>query len=140
MPKGPGCVWNEFGKHEAPSLVPYDRGQLEGRITVSTCGAVGTFGRVDILINGAGTHSATPFLEITEDEVDRILPINHKSVFLGCQVFGQYLVERGEGESIIYGFHIGLSAFLSRSLPIPRARRACIIFPRIWRRNGCSRT
>lgn len=58
-------------------------------------------GRVDIVINGAGINSATPFLEITEEEVDRILRVNYKSVFLGCQVFGQYLVERGEGGSII---------------------------------------
>jgi NAD(P)-dependent dehydrogenase (short-subunit alcohol dehydrogenase family) len=58
-------------------------------------------GRVDIVINGAGINSATPFQEITEDEVDCILRVNYKSVFLGCQIFGQYLVERGEGGSII---------------------------------------
>ena len=58
-------------------------------------------GRVDIVVNGAGTNSATPFLEITEDEFERIVKINYKSVFLGCQIFGKYLVERGEGGSII---------------------------------------
>jgi Dehydrogenases with different specificities (related to short-chain alcohol dehydrogenases) len=58
-------------------------------------------GRVDIVVNGAGINSATPFLDITEEEVDRILRVNYKSVFLGCQVFGKYLVERGEGGSII---------------------------------------
>ena len=58
-------------------------------------------GRVDVVVNGAGINSATPFLDITEDEVDRILRVNYKSVFLGCQVFGRYLVERGEGGSII---------------------------------------
>jgi NAD(P)-dependent dehydrogenase (short-subunit alcohol dehydrogenase family) len=58
-------------------------------------------GRVDILVNGAGVNSATPFLEIAEDEFDRILRINVKGVFLGCQIFGKYLVDRGEGGSII---------------------------------------
>jgi len=58
-------------------------------------------GRVDIVINGAGINSATPVLEITEEEVDRILRVNYKSVFLGCQVFGKYLVDRGQGGSII---------------------------------------
>lgn len=58
-------------------------------------------GRVDIVVNGAGINSATPFLDITEEEVDRILRVNYKSVFLGCQVFGKYLVERGQGGSII---------------------------------------
>ena len=58
-------------------------------------------GRVDIVVNGAGTNSATPFLDIAEDEFDRLMKINVKSVFLGCQVFGKYLVDRGEGGSII---------------------------------------
>lgn len=58
-------------------------------------------GQVDIVINGAGVNSATPFLEIAEDEFDRIIDINLKGVLLGCQVFGKYLVERGEGGSII---------------------------------------
>ena len=58
-------------------------------------------GRVDIVINGAGVNSATPFFNITEEEFGRILDVNLKGVFLGCQVFGKYLVERGEGGSII---------------------------------------
>ena len=58
-------------------------------------------GRVDIVVNGAGVNSATPFLDIAEDEFDRIIRINLKGVFLGCQIFGRYLLERGEGGSII---------------------------------------
>ncbi|HKB57586.1 MAG TPA: SDR family oxidoreductase [Lacunisphaera sp.] len=58
-------------------------------------------GRVDIVINGAGINSTTPFSDITEEEFDRIVRVNLKGVFLGCQVFGKYLVERGQGGSII---------------------------------------
>ena len=57
--------------------------------------------KVDIVINGAGVNSATPFFDIAEDEFERIIKINLKGVFLGCQIFGKYLVERGEGGSII---------------------------------------
>ncbi|MDQ5980732.1 MAG: hypothetical protein QG602_3709, partial [Verrucomicrobiota bacterium] len=57
-------------------------------------------GRVDIVVNGAGINSATPFFDISEEEFDRILRVNVKGVFLGCQVFGKYLVERGQGGSI----------------------------------------
>src|SRR5262245_48487023 len=39
-------------------------------------------GRVDIVVNGAGVNSATPFLDIAEDEFDRIVKINLKGVFL----------------------------------------------------------
>ena len=58
-------------------------------------------GRVDILVNGAGVNSATPFFDISEDEFERIMKTNLTSVFLGCQVFGKYLVDRGMGGSII---------------------------------------
>ncbi len=59
------------------------------------------FREIDIVVNGAGTNSATPFLEIPEDEFDRIFRINMKGVFLACQVFGKYLVDRAKGGSII---------------------------------------
>jgi NAD(P)-dependent dehydrogenase (short-subunit alcohol dehydrogenase family) len=58
-------------------------------------------GRVDIVVNGAGVNSATPFFEITEDEFDRIVRVNWKGVFFGCQIFGKHLVEAGHGGSII---------------------------------------
>jgi len=58
-------------------------------------------GRVDIVVNGAGVNSPTPFLDIAEEEFDRILRVNLKGVFLGCQVFGRHLVDQGKGGSII---------------------------------------
>jgi NAD(P)-dependent dehydrogenase (short-subunit alcohol dehydrogenase family) len=58
-------------------------------------------GRVDVLVNGAGVNSATPFFNITDEEFSRIMDINVRGVFLGCQVFGKYLVDRGQGGAII---------------------------------------
>ena len=58
-------------------------------------------GRVDIVVNGAGVNSATPFFDIAEEEFDRIVLVNLKGVFLGCQVFGRHLVDAGHGGSII---------------------------------------
>jgi NAD(P)-dependent dehydrogenase (short-subunit alcohol dehydrogenase family) len=58
-------------------------------------------GRVDILVNGAGMNSATPFFDISEEEFDRIGQANLKSIFLSCQVFGRYMIDRGEGGSVI---------------------------------------
>ncbi len=63
--------------------------------TVAKCG------RVDILINGAGVNSATPFFEISEEENQRIFDVNYKSVLQGCQVVGRHMVESGKGGSII---------------------------------------
>ncbi len=58
-------------------------------------------GRCDILINGAGVNSPTPFLEISEEEYDRIMDINTKATFLACQVFGRYFVDQEIPASVI---------------------------------------
>lgn len=58
-------------------------------------------GRVDIVVNGAGVNSPTPFLDVAEEEFDRIVDTNFKALYFACQVFGRHLVERGQGGSII---------------------------------------
>lgn len=59
------------------------------------------FGRVDVLVNGAGVNAATPFLEIEADEWDRIFSVNVKSVVFACQVFAKHWLDAGKGGSII---------------------------------------
>lgn len=59
------------------------------------------FGRIDVVVNAAGVNSDTPFLEIEEEEWNHIMDVNLKGVFFACQVFGQYLIDQGEGGSII---------------------------------------
>ena len=58
-------------------------------------------GKCEILVNGAGVNAATPFLEITEEEYDRIFEVNTKAVFTACQVFGKYFLENEINASII---------------------------------------
>lgn len=59
------------------------------------------FGGIDVWVNSAGVNAATPFFDIDEDEWDHIMNVNLKGVFLACQVVGRYLIDQGEGGSII---------------------------------------
>jgi NAD(P)-dependent dehydrogenase (short-subunit alcohol dehydrogenase family) len=66
------------------------------------------FGRVDILVNGAGVNSPTPFFDIAEEEFDKIIAVNLKGLMLACQIFGRHMVERGSGSIINVGSASGL--------------------------------
>lgn len=63
--------------------------------------AVDFLEQVDILVNNAGTNVPEPFLEVSEDNLDRMLAVNVKGVFLVAQAAARRMVERGEGGSII---------------------------------------
>ena len=58
------------------------------------------FGCIDILVNGAGINGPTPFFELSLEEWNSILDSQITGTFLGCQVFGEYMVKRGRGSII----------------------------------------
>ena len=61
---------------------------------------IGKFGHIDILVNGAGINGPTPFFEISLEEWNAILDSQITGTFLGCQVFGKHMVDRGFGSII----------------------------------------
>lgn len=58
------------------------------------------YGRIDILINGAGINAPTPVLDISEDEWQSILDTNLKGTLFACQVFGGHMLSNGRGSII----------------------------------------
>ncbi|HXR48819.1 MAG TPA: SDR family oxidoreductase [Candidatus Limnocylindrales bacterium] len=67
------------------------------------------FKHVDVLVNGAGVNSPTPFFDISGEEFDKIITVNLKGLMLACQIFGKHMVERGSGSIINVGSASGLS-------------------------------
>jgi len=60
--------------------------------------AVAELGQIDILINNAGiTHLPQALEEVTEDEFDRVLAVNAKSVYLMAQTFVPHMKQHGGG-------------------------------------------
>ena len=56
--------------------------------------AVQAWGRVDILINNAGIVHAADFLDLTEDDFDRVLRVNLKGAFLCGQAAARQMVQQ----------------------------------------------
>ena len=59
------------------------------------------FGRLDIVVPNAGIYPNTPFLEISEEEWDRVLDTNVKGVFLTCQAAARAMIRAGRGGRIV---------------------------------------
>lgn len=60
-----------------------------------------TYGPLDIVINGAGINSATPFVDISEEEIQRIMDVNFMGTVRACQIFGDYFLKAERSGSII---------------------------------------
>jgi len=77
-----------------------DRGGLEAAASQ----IVERYGRVDILINGAGgnhpkatTSEENPFFDLPEEGVRKVFDLNFLGTLLPSQVFGLRMADRGEG-------------------------------------------
>ena len=60
---------------------------------------VGEFDRIDILVNNAGVIQIKPFLEISEEDWDRVVDINQKGLFFCLQAVGAQMVRQIPEES-----------------------------------------
>jgi NAD(P)-dependent dehydrogenase (short-subunit alcohol dehydrogenase family) len=60
-------------------------------------------GRADILVNCAGVNSAVPYLEIADEDWEKVLATNLTSTHLGCQIFGGHMAGRGGGAILNIG-------------------------------------
>lgn len=81
------------GKAAFAAVDVMNRGSIEG-LLVET---LGTQGRVDMLVNGAGVNSASSYFDAKDEDWDRVIDSNLKAVHWGCQIFGQHMVEAGGG-------------------------------------------
>ena len=60
-------------------------------------------GRVHALVNGAGVNSPTPYLEISDEELERIFDANFLGTHHACQIFIPHMIENGGGSILNFG-------------------------------------
>ena len=58
------------------------------------------FGGIDILVNNAGIYAAKPLVEMSEEEWDRTMNVNLKSMFLCSKRVIPVMLKRGKGRII----------------------------------------
>jgi len=73
--------------------------------------AVRVFGKIDILVNNAGIYPFKPFLEMSEDDWDRVINVNLKGVFLVTRWVAPLMVKQRYGRIINISSIAGLVGF-----------------------------
>jgi NAD(P)-dependent dehydrogenase (short-subunit alcohol dehydrogenase family) len=91
---------------------------------------IAAWGRVDILINGAGgnkkeatTSAALPFFDLPAEAIRWVFDLNLLGTVLTCQVFGRYMVNQGSG-SILNMSSMAAFRPLTRTLAYSSAKAA----------------
>jgi NAD(P)-dependent dehydrogenase (short-subunit alcohol dehydrogenase family) len=59
------------------------------------------FGGIDMLVNNAGEFGSTPFLDVTEQQLDHYYTVNLKGTFLTTQTAVRAMRAQGRGGSIV---------------------------------------
>ncbi|MBA3884996.1 MAG: SDR family oxidoreductase [Acidobacteria bacterium] len=93
-------IAGELGAKGRVTAVPGDIGNGEtGEALVRA--AMERFGRVDVLINNAGTFAPKPFVDVTEEELDGYLKGNLRGTYLTTQAVVKQMKRQGDGGAIV---------------------------------------
>lgn len=63
--------------------------------------AVGQFGGIDVWVNNAGIYPNVLLTDMTDDVWNRVMDINVRGTFAGCQVAARQMIESGRGGVIV---------------------------------------
>ncbi|KGF79284.1 dehydrogenase [Massilia sp. JS1662] len=70
---------------------------IKTEVGAMVAATLAAFGHIDILVNNAGVTHAADFLDLEEEDFDRVLRINLKSMFLCSQAVAREMVKRQAG-------------------------------------------
>jgi NAD(P)-dependent dehydrogenase (short-subunit alcohol dehydrogenase family) len=74
---------------------------MEDDVKRVVAAGIADHGKIDVLVNNAGITHACDFLDLAEEDFDRVLAVNLKGVFLAGQAAARQMVKQGGGGAIV---------------------------------------
>ena len=108
-----------------------------GAVEAAVEKAVTTFGRLDVLVNNAGTAIPKTFEETTLEEMDRMLDVNVRGVFIATQAALKHM--KSGGRIIMIGSAVGERVLTPGLVPYSATKGAVKIFTQALSREVGSR-
>jgi glucose 1-dehydrogenase len=90
---------------------------VKAEVDAMVAATLAAFGRLDILVNNAGVTHAADFLDLAEDDFDRVLRINLKSMFLCSQAAAREMVRTKTNGCIINMSSVNAELTIANQVP-----------------------
>ena len=65
-------------------------------------GTIERFGRLDIAVNNAGIEIKKPFVDVTDEDWQRVVAVNLYAGFVVSQIAARRMIEQGQGGKLIF--------------------------------------
>jgi glucose 1-dehydrogenase len=98
------CDVNADGSAEVARAIAADGGQatplrcdvsMAEDVAATLAATLKAYGRIDVLVNNAGILDDAPFLDLSVEELDRVLGVNLRGAFLMAQAAARQMVAQG---------------------------------------------
>ncbi len=103
------CRVNVEGMHKAVAELETHGHRVVGlqvdisnveEITPMIDAAKAALGRIDVLVNNAGSTARCPFLKVTQEMFDRVFAVNARGTYFCAQASARLMIEQGGGRII----------------------------------------
>lgn len=93
------------------------------------------WGGVQVLVNNAALTPTTPVMQISAEEFDRVIGINQRGTFFGCQVFGAAFAKAGYGRIVNLASLAGQNGGTASGAHYASSKAAIIALTKIFARE-----